>query len=442
MSLVVLSGKQNDVAFDPDTDSDEDGKIGMQEAILSLRYVVESNKCNNHGIYNETESTCTCDGGYTGETCATYSQQCGDTQAIAIVGDLQHNGQMVFTSITNLFGSTGPDLIYRSDLSTASENTRYDLSQAEGQGTVAQEGFNVPLIERAEGMPFNKAFVVGSEGGLEEQPKFGSMRVVSPQGSTPATYEHVMYWWPKEHQDNAQLELDGDCVWQIKTIWHFFTQSKADDLFRVHNCFGAWYKTGLYFKGSVLVGNLFSNYSWYPGLGEDDYTDGKSSHVKADKFISQTFIKHSALDDSSGSVDMYLRNVTKGNVGHSQKSDSRTTVALPRDNHLGPDQFTFPGYARGFNTLLDAHVYFSDIYITHGVGAAARIELVNNSDYEKANKVSPFTIESWSPNAITVKSKMGIFSTQMNDDDELYFAIHNENNELVAMIQYCSTLAE
>lgn len=41
VSLAVLSGRENSLAFDPDTDSSGDGKIGLQEALYSLRKSTE-----------------------------------------------------------------------------------------------------------------------------------------------------------------------------------------------------------------------------------------------------------------------------------------------------------------------------------------------------------------------------------------------------------------
>lgn len=318
------------------------------------------------------------------------------------------------TDGTHDFGDLGPTLLFRQTFEDVEDGGDVP-TDTEGVGDVTQA---TGIVEDAPDLPYGKGQVV--------DPGTGRYRVSYPERADEF-YEHYYIQWPDAHQDAAEdtlRNLEG-AGWQVKGIWHFlggggYGSPDANDLF----------------SGSPLLDvddgepNAWTDgYKITSNSIPTSTTDRSSSGLngseplrwRSEPISKQFWVKCGPENGEAVGSDGMLRNtsVEDGEVAYADYKDAGEFTDK-RSDQTGFDRFTCPGYTRGFDYEEGWHPYFSDIYHAVGPGAAARVEVTDSDTYRESNRITVFTVDSWSPTDVQAEVVEGIFHDDTLDGKHLW----------------------
>jgi hypothetical protein len=329
------------------------------------------------------------------------------------------------TDGTAPFGDHGPTLAARITLAGQSDGEDIDIAQIEGVGTFTHDSSGLKLpIEDNPDLPYGRGLQIGAFGTYQNATDSGRLRVQTALATE--MYEALTIYWPETHQQAALPSLDDTAIWQIKSIWHFqpnvWNGPGPTDYFAG---FPIWYNSygtrGAWSCGRTIASNSRPTSTFvgcptgmFDPSRELPFAPGKPMWRNVPVYR-QFWAKHGPDVTSGAGSDGMVRLVdsTEGEV-----FDRRFTDWGRWDGSGAPapgvSRITIPGFVRGYNIPARAHLFYGDIYeaISIGPGAAARVEIGDNSDYESCHNLSVFNIESWSNTEVQARVRKGIFYTR------------------------------
>lgn len=318
---------------------------------------------------------------------------------------LVEGGELVVsTDGTFDFGDLGPTMLYRQTLADETPGTSLSTNNPIGRGTVLPEASGTPTVAAVPELPYGKGVEIGTP--------IKKIYVLDTERHTEF-YEHYYVYWPAEHQDNAygtlQTWTDG---WGVKGIWHYldsdgYPHNTKSDVF---SSSPAWYGSGKYFTPGYKVSSNDAPIATADRSESGMRDPNDRTRWRAAPMLKQFWVKSGPVAGSAVDSDGVYR-LTDTSTGMVTTQDYEGTGLWSANgaDRIGFDRFTMPGHLGGFNIANNQHLYFADIYQAVGPGAAARIEITDNADYDASKKITILDIEDWSSDQVSATIRKGIF---------------------------------
>ncbi len=339
-------------------------------------------------------------------------------------GGLVEGGELVVsTDGTYDFGNLGPTMLYRQSLSDEVPGTQLSANVPVGRGTVQPANeVGSPYVRAVPELPYGKGLEIGTP--------VKKIYVYDNQVHTEF-YEHYYVYWPAEHQDNAKDKLlAATRSWGIKGIWHYLdadgynSNTKSD----VFSSSPGWDINGKYFSDGWKVMSNDSPISYFDTTSRSRMRDPNDlQRWRSSPMLKQFWVKSGPTPGSAaGSDGLYrLTDTSTGMVDSKSYKDIGQWTAANAPV-VGYDRLTIPGFVEQFNIADHTELYFADIYQAVGPGAAARIEITDNADYNASTKITILDIQNWANHEVSAKIRKGIFYQETLVGK--YVHLHDANN--------------
>lgn len=287
----------------------------------------------------------------------------------------------------NGFGDTGPTIQVYDDFRNGTSGVDYPLNVAvvgAWDAYVSGTAANHPHATTDQSLSGSLSLEVGNSD-LTDFAR--ALRV-----EFTATTEFFITFW--HLNSNAWQDITGG---KLKMTWAADTDSAFgnDDLY------------------DLIFPNRNGNSSWHV-QGNDGFRNNStwtSKMVAADTWHRAAWWER----DNTPTMDFYIQRLTPGSLHDSLAvpniTDTMFSDLFPLSTTL--DRIHFPGFldSRFGNWNLPAYLYYDCIYVASGTGAAARVEIGNNSTYTSCTDLAICTPTAWANEEITVTLRDGAFPT-------------------------------
>lgn len=311
---------------------------------------------------------------------------------------------IVSTDGTFNFGDLGPTMLYRQTLADEIAGNPLSTNVPVGRGTVTPGNTGTPQIVSVPELPYGKGIEIGSPA--------KRIYVIDTETHTEF-YEHYYVYWPEEHQDNAVSDLlVATKGWQIKGIWHYLDSNGHSNGGKTDVFSGSplWYTQGKYFTTGYKIASNDQPLSTFDRTPSGMRDPNDITRWRSTPMLKQFWVKSGPIAGQPTDSDGMIR-LTDTSVGMIEFKDYEGIGKWSSNTatEIGFDRFSLPGYVEGFDFDTNSELYFADIYQAVGPGAAARIEITDNGDYNASKQITILDIEDWTNNEVSATIRKGIF---------------------------------
>ena len=343
-------------------------------------------------------------------------------------GLAEGNELIIRSDGTYHFGAQGPTMLYRQTLADEEPGQPMSMTVSIGRASIQANHYGMPLVEAVPELPYGKGLVVGR---LEEGQSAYRQAILLDNQTHTEFYEHYYLFWPAEHQDNSLdtllQETEG---WQIKGIWHFLSGHGYGDDTKTDLFAGSpgWIPHAGTFSAGYKIASNSSPLSTFDRTASGITDPDDRRRWRSTPLIRQLWVRSSPnIGSTAGSDGAYrLVDTSEGLI----ESDDYVEQAKWTDDgadEIGFDRFTLPGYMKGFYVNQDQYAYFADIYQAVDPGAAARVEITDNANYNDSTLISPCDVISWRDDEVRVTLRKGVFYRQSLNG--LHLHLHDSENQ-------------